>query len=160
MRNANWVEWAQVKADVAGPTTTGGEVQILEMTPERRAALGPSKQQRAWRESARRWRECNPGEARASGARRRARKLNAWPNDFTVEDWEEVLAVFEYECAYCGSPDKLEQEHVVPLVRGGSHTIANIVPACDHCNSVKGARTPAEAGMTMRRLPVVHFSLR
>lgn len=35
-------------------------------------------------------------------------------------------------------------DHVVPLSRGGSNDIANLVPACEGCNRKKGAQTPLE----------------
>ncbi len=32
---------------------------------------------------------------------------------------------------------------VIPLARGGTHDIDNLVPACASCNSSKGAKLPA-----------------
>ena len=37
---------------------------------------------------------------------------------------------------------KLEQEHVIPLSKGGALTLHNIVPACRSCNSKKGVNSP------------------
>ncbi len=61
-----------------------------------------------------------------------------------------------YICQYCGeSPGrhKLTVDHVVPRCRGGSHEWGNLVTACTRCNQSKGARTPEEAGMPLRRKP-------
>jgi 5-methylcytosine-specific restriction endonuclease McrA len=70
--------------------------------------------------------------------RRRAWKLNSLVNDFTVLNWVECLKKFNNKCAYCGSKDKkIHQEHVVPLSKGGSNTITNIIPACERCNLSK-----------------------
>ncbi len=44
---------------------------------------------------------------------------------------------FDYCCAYCGSDDRMEIEHVLPISKGGAHDISNIVPACQKCNSSK-----------------------
>lgn len=48
-------------------------------------------------------------------------------------------------CAYCHEPihprDKT-LDHVVPVSKGGVHSIANVVIACKSCNSRKHARTP------------------
>lgn len=44
-------------------------------------------------------------------------------------------------CAYCGSEENIEVDHVVPLSRGGLHSSDNLVPACRPCNRSKGART-------------------
>ena len=37
---------------------------------------------------------------------------------------------------------KLEQEHVIPISRGGAHTAENVVPSCTTCNRIKQARGP------------------
>ena len=72
---------------------------------------------------------------------RRALQLNAPVADFTNADWEFMKYIFHYSCAYCGKrlPKNLTRDHVQPLSRGGSHTIANIVPACKRCNLKKHA---------------------
>lgn len=44
---------------------------------------------------------------------------------------------FDYCCAYCGSDDRIEIEHVRPISKGGAHDISNIVPACHKCNASK-----------------------
>ena len=47
---------------------------------------------------------------------------------------------FNNACAYCGAKHadlKLHIEHVIPISRGGSHVLSNIVPACSACNFSK-----------------------
>lgn len=88
-----------------------------------------------------RWLAANPGKANEYVERRRARKAAAPVNDFTASDWREVLAEFNYSCAYClvrGVP--LQQDHMTPLSRDGEHSRCNIVPACGKCNNRKGTR--------------------
>jgi 5-methylcytosine-specific restriction endonuclease McrA len=58
-----------------------------------------------------------------------------------------------FACAYCGSPDDLTFDHVLPRSRGGRTTWDNIVAACSPCNLRKGGRTPREADMFPRRSP-------
>lgn len=41
-------------------------------------------------------------------------------------------------------PQPALREHVIPKSRGGSDEDGNIVPACNQCNTSKGARTPEE----------------
>ncbi|MFI6319741.1 HNH endonuclease [Nonomuraea sp. NPDC050556] len=48
-------------------------------------------------------------------------------------------------CAYCASPAEVI-DHVDPLAVGGSHTAANVVPACSSCNLSKGDRLLIEWG--------------
>src|SRR5262245_20869764 len=59
-------------------------------------------------------------------------------------------------CQYCGdgfATTELTVEHVVPVAQGGRKDWENIVTCCVTCNRRKGGRTPAEAGMHLRRLP-------
>lgn len=74
--------------------------------------------------------------------KRRARKKNA-PGIVTPVEWAFVKALFD-GCFYCPSKERITQDHMIPLVRGGSHTIENIVPACVHCNSRKRTLTTDE----------------
>ncbi|MCD6303080.1 MAG: HNH endonuclease [Anaerolineae bacterium] len=61
-----------------------------------------------------------------------------------------------FTCQYCGRTPHRSQltiDHVIPKVRGGGSTWDNLVCACKRCNQIKGARTPREAGMTLRTQP-------
>jgi 5-methylcytosine-specific restriction endonuclease McrA len=62
-----------------------------------------------------------------------------------------------YACQYCGLKKKtseLTYDHVVPRAQGGKTIWSNIVTACETCNSQKANRTPAQAGMKLRKQPV------
>lgn len=48
-------------------------------------------------------------------------------------------------CHYCHEFKPLTMDHVIPVSKGGPHTASNIVPACQPCNSRKGARLLANA---------------
>lgn len=65
-------------------------------------------------------------------------------NGLPIEEWAEVLKFFNHECAYCGSREGLEQEHIVPVNKGGRYVIGNIVPACRSCNASKGSKNMQE----------------
>ena len=65
----------------------------------------------------------------------------------------EVLRRDGHTCQYCGSQRQLTLDHVLPRSQGGPHTWDNVVTACAPCNSRKGARTPEEARMRLRRRP-------
>lgn len=46
-------------------------------------------------------------------------------------------------CHYCGTPSsevKLQIDHVVPVSKGGSDDISNLVAACPRCNRAKSNR--------------------
>lgn len=62
-----------------------------------------------------------------------------------------------FTCQYCGvtlASDDLTIEHVLPRSRGGPTSWENCVAACEDCNSRKADRTPGEAGMRLRSLPI------
>jgi len=99
------------------------------------------------RDYKRKWYYNNPHKVKAAKSRRRAHKA-AVPNNFTSDDWLEVLDKQDYKCKYCGAPfsDELppEVDHVHPLSKGGSHTIGNIVAACRPCNASKSDKLPEQ----------------
>jgi hypothetical protein len=73
---------------------------------------------------------------------RRARKRGAEAT-LTLAQWDAIKALFGYRCAYCGQrPQKLTQDHITPIARGGAHTAANVIPACGSCNSRKLTNPP------------------
>jgi 5-methylcytosine-specific restriction endonuclease McrA len=67
-----------------------------------------------------------------------------------------VLLRDRHTCQYCGrrpGDAALTIDHVLPRSRGGRSTWENVVAACGPCNRRKGSRTPAEAGLRVRRPP-------
>lgn len=63
--------------------------------------------------------------------------------DLDFQAWKEILIYFGGECAYCGCTPKkgqrLTRDHLVAWSKGGTTKQGNIVPACQRCNSSKGA---------------------
>ena len=62
-----------------------------------------------------------------------------------------------FTCQYCHrqpGTEELTIDHVLPRSHGGLSTWDNCVLACIDCNSRKADRTPAEARMPLRKLPV------
>ena len=86
------------------------------------------------------WREKNADKYkkinRDGSIRRRARTAGLL-SSFTSNQWQQCLSHFNHQCAYCGSTESLEQEHVIPVSRGGHYTPDNIIPACRSCNASK-----------------------
>jgi len=61
-----------------------------------------------------------------------------------------------WTCQYCGkkpSGDALTIDHVIPRSKGGQSRWNNCVLACAGCNRRKANRTPAAAGLRLRREP-------
>jgi 5-methylcytosine-specific restriction endonuclease McrA len=76
---------------------------------------------------------------KAIRVRRRGRQYGS-PSSFTLVEVMRVFALFGRRCAYCEQPitGRLpDPDHVVPLSRGGSNSITNILPSCHLCNSDK-----------------------
>lgn len=90
------------------------------------------------------WEKRNPEKGKARVARRRGLLRSSF-FAFTEGDWEGVQRRYRWSCGYCGvRSTELHREHVIPLSRGGDHSVGNIIPACVSCNSSKGARTVME----------------
>mgnify|MGYP000196719752 FL=1 len=58
-----------------------------------------------------------------------------------------------HKCQYCGKAKDLTIDHVLPKSKGGKSTWNNLVTACKKCNSLKGDKTPEEAGMPLAKAP-------
>ena len=54
-----------------------------------------------------------------------------------------------FTCQYCGRPEDLTFDHVVPRRLGGKTTWQNVATACAPCNLKKGGRTPKQANLRL-----------
>lgn len=57
---------------------------------------------------------------------------------------QKVLWRDGYKCVYCGSTERLTQDHILPKSRCGTDTLKNLVCACYACNQAKKDLTPQE----------------
>ena len=85
------------------------------------------------------WHAAHPEVRTAMRQRRRAREASG--GSFTSAEWRAVVKAYEGRCGYCGLERPLEPDHRIPLWRGGSNVIANVIPACGSCNRRKGGMT-------------------
>lgn len=133
-------------------------------TPEQRAAAVRLTAQ---------WRKRNPDRARALGREyyyrhrerilraaaerqrlhpegRKARKHAYWARKHGAEgrwapaEFRALVALYGGRCAYCDAAAVLEPDHAIPLSRGGTNYIDNILPTCRRCNASKCDRTVEE----------------
>lgn len=96
------------------------------------------------RENFRRWCKEHPDRIAHHKARWKARRRWA-SGSHTFEQWCRLLDDYLHRCAYCWSkPRRLTKDHNVPIRRGGSDSIDNILPACARCNSRKRLLTAEE----------------
>jgi 5-methylcytosine-specific restriction endonuclease McrA len=98
---------------------------------------------RSSRASVRKWEAAHPERKAHYMAKYNARKRGNG-GSHTFAEWEATCALFKNRCAYCGKAKSLTRDHNIPLSRGGTDDITNIVPSCLVCNSRKRTKTAAE----------------
>jgi 5-methylcytosine-specific restriction endonuclease McrA len=59
-----------------------------------------------------------------------------------------------FTCQYCGTPEELTFDHLIPRSRGGITSWENVVSACSPCNLKKGGMMPAQAHMWPSQMPI------
>ena len=80
------------------------------------------------------WRKANPEVHRQAYHRRRAMQKQ---NGVFIILHKELKRLYSSPCNYCGAKQNITADHVVPIARGGRHSIGNLVPCCKSCNSRK-----------------------
>ena len=83
------------------------------------------------------YRLANPEKIAVLNLRRRARRLSNGVFAVTVA---EIAALLAEPCYICQSAPSVHVDHVVPLSRGGRHSIGNLAGACADCNLSKNDR--------------------
>ena len=85
--------------------------------------------------------KANPDVKRKASLKRRV--VQADNGTFKILD-KDMRRLYASPCLYCGSTDRIQADHVIPVSRGGVNSIGNLVPCCYKCNPSKGARTIME----------------
>lgn len=83
----------------------------------------------------------NPQIALRKDALRRTRLET---NGVFIVTRKEIRQMREQLCFYCKERPGVTIDHVIPIARGGTHSIGNLVAACQKCNSSKCAKTITE----------------
>lgn len=83
----------------------------------------------------RKYYKANPDKVKAGQALRRARIKEA-PGTVSAKEMRWLRKRY-HSCLKCGSKDRLEADHIIPLTKGGPHTIDNLQILCKSCNSKK-----------------------
>lgn len=81
-----------------------------------------------------------PEVGRAARNKRKALKRNAGVFPVSGREWRRLCERHGNVCFYCKAPEPLTMDHVIPIIRGGRHSIGNLIPACVSCNSSKSRR--------------------
>lgn len=90
-----------------------------------------------------RWRSKNRDRTNFLARRHIYLRKNASGNH-TSEELEHMKNVFFGMCAYCFVKEANTIDHIIPLSRGGSNYIYNLLPACVSCNSKKSGKLFSE----------------
>lgn len=79
----------------------------------------------------------NPEKWKNKSHNRRALEVG----DLTPGQWQELCLLFNNKCLSCEESKPLTIDHIVPLSKGGRHTLSNVQPLCQSCNSRKGVQS-------------------
>ena len=80
------------------------------------------------------WAKANPDKCVESAHRYRTRKADNGVNLVTAA---ETAAIAAMPCTACKAGGPSTVDHIIPIVRGGAHTIGNLMPLCKSCNASK-----------------------
>lgn len=93
----------------------------------------------------REWRKNNKAAAKAIWMKRRALLNGARINLSKIRDWIKLVKSKPIiRCYYCDklvSTSRIHFDHIVPLSKGGVHSVDNLCVACSSCNLSKKAKT-------------------
>lgn len=65
------------------------------------------------------------------------RRLKKLSNGVFIISAKELKKLYSSPCIYCGSKNSIQADHVIPISKGGVHSVGNLVPACRKCNQSK-----------------------
>lgn len=103
------------------------------------------------RETGRQWSSKNQDKTRAYKSKYNAkRRAMLFDQSIPTQDIQKLVKA--QSCYYCSKSAKLTIDHVVPLSRGGLHTLGNLVMACSSCNSSKGGKLLIEWKQYLKRI--------
>jgi 5-methylcytosine-specific restriction endonuclease McrA len=96
------------------------------------------------RESGRAYYRAHMAESNAKW-RRRDSQIQQNGGSFTARDVLNQVDKQNSKCYWCNKQlEKYHVDHVIPVIRGGSDNLDNIVLACPFCNQSKGSKTIEE----------------
>lgn len=78
-------------------------------------------------------------KARMRGAKIGCKRVNALISEWRLEP--------DFECSYCNhrfQTTVLHIDHIIPISKGGTHSVDNICRSCPSCNMSKGSKLPQD----------------
>lgn len=144
-RVKNWQENNREQTRINAKQWTANNSERVRELSRLRYAKNPEKQ----REAETRWIEKNPNAKAIANQVRRSRENNG--KRFLVTD-KEIAKIKAAPCFACGSKDRVEIEHLIPVSRGGDYSIGNFASLCKSCNSSKRNKTVFEWKIYRRKI--------
>jgi 5-methylcytosine-specific restriction endonuclease McrA len=84
------------------------------------------------------WQDSNPEKVTSLRTKGRIKRIDSKQKNGVYSVSKKFLKnLYSSNCFYCGSLEKIEADHVIPISRGGVHSEGNLVPACMTCNRSK-----------------------
>jgi 5-methylcytosine-specific restriction endonuclease McrA len=85
-----------------------------------------------------------PDVIRKKRIKRRIRMMTNGIFEVTKKDLRKLLSS---SCVYCEANENITLDHVIPIARGGRHSVGNLMPLCLSCNTSKQDKTFMEFRM-------------
>jgi 5-methylcytosine-specific restriction endonuclease McrA len=111
--------------------------EIRQINPEidrQRSRQWAAKNREIARQRAIKWAFDNPDRRKLQHHKRRALKRS---NGVYLILNKELQKLKNASCVGCGSTKNLTIDHIIPLNRGGRHSVGNLQSLCGRCNSSK-----------------------
>lgn len=107
--------------------------EFKPMYLERQVSYRKENKQKV-KESFDKWFQKNPDAIRAQSKKRKALLRGA---GIKLVTRKEIKRLLSQKCFYCETQMSTQVDHVIPVSRGGTHSIGNLVGACASCNASK-----------------------
>lgn len=79
----------------------------------------------------------------SKNARQRVRNKILTGNQYLILN-KELRKIYSSPCFKCGSTENQSLDHIIPISRGGNHSVGNIMTLCFSCNASKNAKLLVE----------------
>lgn len=79
----------------------------------------------------------------SKNARQRVRNKILAEKKYLILD-KELRRIYKSPCFKCGSTENQSLDHIIPISRGGNHSVGNIMTLCFTCNASKNAKLLVE----------------
>lgn len=93
------------------------------------------------------WREKNRSFHNSKESKRRTIKAKNGVFKITKSELDKL---YSSPCVNCGSTEKIHMDHIIPISRGGQHSIGNLQPLCASCNIRKSNKFMIEWKQLMK----------